>query len=734
MDIKEAPVPETMMTTETEENSEKEGKKFFILKDSEVYILNCSKTNTYLILNLKLDSSSNKIFYESKLNKNNLLKVSNLFSLCDNMEEAYNVLTDNLNKYEKDIALEFIDKNAAKLLFALEIFSKKKDYTYIMMPKKRKEFKINDINENINELMDKINSIQENQNKLEKKVEEKFEGFNSIIDKQNNLEKELKNKIKEFDEIKTLQLKLEKIYIDNGNKIESLDKKQKDILLQIENIKNDANNLDEKKEIKEIIESFPDMNEKIKKLLEDRKETINILNNNDEEIDKLSENLVKYENSLIQVNTDITSIKEKESKIMDEIKEANEEIKKIKSNKIELDKNKENDDDFTEKIMKQIEELKKENNILKKKISDNDKNLELIKKKFDEMEDDKIYPGDFTFKKTISSDLFDVNVYNNRACIFSSCQDDNIYVVYGKIVSFNLECYDVLNDKKFIIIKKLHNNSFDSCRYIFDEDKKRDLIITSSLDSHVKIVNFKKEKSEKILDLNFESEKDKVIINTAILVHETILIPFSNERTLKFYTMNSDYIGELEDDVGFILGLSKYYSKISKNHYALIANTEGIFLYIIESFSLYHKFIPPKSKKSKEEKDRNGFDEAYIIEKNGKRILVGPCFYYEYIYFWDFVKGDLIYTLDTKYGISDICLWNDKYIFASYHSSLTDQFILININKMEIEKSYKKDEKEHCVGGIKILRNKYKGNFLISISTRGKLDLYTMEKDKSTPF
>ena len=115
---------------------------------------------------------------------------------------------------------------------------------------------------------------------------------------------------------------------------------------------------------------------------------------------------------------------------MDEIKETNEEIKKIKSNNKQLEKNEENGD-LAAKIMKQIEELKKENVLLKKKISNNEKNLELIKKKLIEMGDDKIYPGDFKFKKTISSDLFDVNVYNNRACIFTSCQDDNVYVVYG---------------------------------------------------------------------------------------------------------------------------------------------------------------------------------------------------------------------------------------------------------------------------------------------------------------
>lgn len=710
------------------ENEEKEGKKFYIFKDSYSFILNCSKTKNNLIIDLKLKSSPNKNFYESNLNKNNLLKVSNLFSLCDDIQECYNVLIDNLNKYKDDIKIDSIDKNSLKLLFSLELPTKKKIYTNIILYKKIQELKNNEINEKLDELCNKFDSIQENQNKLEKKFEEKFEGIKSIIDKQNKLEKELKNKNKEIEEIRTSQSKLENIFKNNENKIEQIDKKQKDILFEIEMIKNDEKKLDdnnmEKKRTKEVVESFPDINKKIELLKQNQKEIKNILNNNDKELDKMNVNIVNCENSLIQVNSDIIIIKKNESKIMDEIKETSEEIKKIKSNKTELER-KENDE-FKEKIMKQIEELKEENEIMKKKIINNAKNISLIQKKIDEMEDDKIYPGDFKFKKTISSDLFDVNIYNNRACIFTSCQDDNVYVIYGTILSFNLECYDVLNDKKFIIIKKLHNNSFDSCRYYLDEDKKRDLIITSSLDSHVKVVNFNKEKSEIIIDLNFESEKEKVIINTAIIVHETILIPFSNERTLKFYA-NSDYIGQLEEDVGFVLGLNKYFSEISKNHYALISNQKGIFIYTIESFSLYGKFIPPKPNENKEEKEKlNGFDEAYIIEKDGKRLLVGPCFYYPYIYFWDFVKGDLIYTLDTKCKISDICLWNNNYIFASLHSNPFNQFILINLNKMEIDKRFKKDENNNG-SGIKVLRNKTKGNFLISISTKGKLDLYSIE-------
>ena len=84
---------------------------------------------------------------------------------------------------------------------------------------------------------------------------------------------------------------------------------------------------------------------------------------------------------------------------------------------------------------------------------------------------------------------------------------------------------------------------------------------------------------------------------------------------------------------------------------------------VLKVFGLYGKFIPPKEKDEEKEKEQNGFSEAYIIEKDEKIILVGPCLYYGFLYFWDFINGNLLHTLKTTNGISDICLWNNNYIY-----------------------------------------------------------------------
>ena len=140
---------------------------------------------------------------------------------------------------------------------------------------------------------------------------------------------------------------------------------------------------------------------------------------------------------------------------------------------------------------------------------------------------------------------------------------------------------------------------------------------------------------------------------------------------------------------------------------------------------MHHKFIPPFTEK---EKENNGFDEPYIIEKDGKYILIGPCFYHPYLFFWDFFDGDLIYKMEFESGISDICLWDDDYLFASFiHGDY--QFALINVNDKKVEKTFSHKEGEQRGCGVKIVKNKFYGNYLISTGLNGYLDLYSMNDD-----
>ena len=338
-------------------------------------------------------------------------------------------------------------------------------------------------------------------------------------------------------------------------------------------------------------------------------------------------------------------------------------------------------------------------------------------------------PRNFKFYKNISLDIFNENFYNNRACIFNSFKDDNIYIVYG-VSSLNLECYDFSKEKKYIIIKKLHQKSFESCRYFFDESNSRDLIVTSSFDSHVKVTNFMKENSDIIIDIFFASDFG-LIINTAYFINNKIIVLFSNKENgiIEIYNMNPEMIGKIED-TGFILGLSTYYWKDIKKYFIIIANLEGVLVYNESDLTLYKTFIP-----SSESDIIDGFCETIIIEKNNNIILISPCFYKNYLFFWDFKNGCMINKMELDSGISDICLWDNEHIFASYNEFISPKFVLINTKYCKVEKKYQDNiHNNHRICGIKTIRHETKGNYIITSTMDGELNLYKIYKPRKKLF
>ena len=191
--------------------------------------------------------------------------------------------------------------------------------------------------------------------------------------------------------------------------------------------------------------------------------------------------------------------------------------------------------------------------------------------------------------------------------------------------------------------------------------------------------------------------------------------------------MNSTKIGKIEE-CGFILGLSEYFWKKLHKFFIIVANLEGIFVYNEDNLSLYKKFIP----KFKDSFKYNGFDEGHIIENNELLILICPSFYYGYLFFFDFMNGCLISTIYLDSGISDICLWDNEYIFAALNKCNDHQFVLINTKYNKIEKKFIEIEKETKLKlcGIKVIRSESKGNYLITFNMAGKLNLYIIEKPK----
>ena len=343
--------------------------------------------------------------------------------------------------------------------------------------------------------------------------------------------------------------------------------------------------------------------------------------------------------------------------------------------------------------------------------------LKVLKNKLESLEE--INPKQFfKFKKTISSELSNEYCYNYRACIFSSKNDDNIYVAYGTS-KHDLECYDVLNEKQFTVIKNLYNENFYSCRHFYDDNNSRDLILTCfSKDNKIKVINFQRENSKVILKLQFSNKS--FIIRTIYFLNGKIIIPLSNGKIngiVQIYNMETKQQINLFENILDVFCINNYYYKKENINYTLICNKKGIFVYLINKIFFYKAFFG--------DEDNNGYYESYILEKNDRIIIIGALLNsqkFNNLYFWDLEKGNLIKKVNLGVILTDINIWNNNYIFASF---LEEDYLfgLIDIDNNSIEKKFYNFNKQKGYG-VKILNDKTKGEYLILLSSFRNIDLY----------
>ena len=141
---------------------------------------------------------------------------------------------------------------------------------------------------------------------------------------------------------------------------------------------------------------------------------------------------------------------------------------------------------------------------------------------------------------------------------------------------------------------------------------------------------------------------------------------------------------------------------------------------------MYRKF---ESIENQNGKGKIIFNEARVVEENNRIILVGPQFNKGNLYLWNFKFGNLINLINIGLSICDICIWDNYYVLA-FSSENISKFILINIDS-KINQKYIIDKiKENPEGkGIKLLRHKIHGDYLISCSLSGKLNLFSLKSN-----
>ena len=527
--------------TETEESLE-EKTDFELIVDNN-YVYTATKKGKTIIFRVQNKENVIPVNYELVYDSNDMNRLSKIFMLCSNMDEVYYILVGSLKDNKKDIKIEIINEKAiCKFILDYKVLDKKENHS-IILNKKKSDLKVETIN-------DEFIKFSNKQKSLEIKLEEKINEINLIKEKQNKLQEEFEKKLKEINEIKKTQNEFLNYINENKNKFIENEKFQNNIKNEIDEIKNEMEQYNNNKPDNngEIEEEIGDIRNLIKN---QKNEMLNSLQNQNKNINNLSLISKELKKSIDKINFDINIIKENQKKLFLKKDDENKLNKKIEDLDINTKNSIKEIIEENKNMKNQINELTDNYNLLKTKIDNNleinnipqefkpvnelkdnynlqedkievdktkleDKpefklmnelfeNYNLKENKIDDTKEMKDAPTDFKFVKTISEDIFKKNFYNNRACIFISCADEKAYIAFGES-SLNLEGYDINEDENFTIYENLHKDNFDSCRYFYDEKNTRDLIITASLDSHVKVIDFFKEESEIIVDLNFERQ------------------------------------------------------------------------------------------------------------------------------------------------------------------------------------------------------------------------------------
>ena len=203
-----------------------------------------------------------------------------------------------------------------------------------------------------------------------------------------------------------------------------------------------------------------------------------------------------------------------------------------------------------------------------------------------------------------------------------------------------------------------------------------------------------------------------------------MIILFYNE--VNIFDLNLKQINKLQVKYNNFFCINNYLCKENKKNLLLLSNDKGIIIYEANTFDVnkirFYKTFFITNKKG-------GYVEAYMFEKDKKNFLVGAILDSisgENLYIWNFENEALIYKIYLGITLTDINLWNNDFIFASLCDAEDYGFLLFNIKEKKIVKKFILNDKTQRIYGIKILTDSIKGDYLITLSFFGKLDLYTI--------
>ena len=307
------------------------------------------------------------------------------------------------------------------------------------------------------------------------------------------------------------------------------------------------------------------------------------------------------------------------------------------------------------------------------------------------------YKSPFNLQNFISIKSYSLD-YNNQFCVFNSIKN-NTPLLICKYEHINLLCYNLITFELIKFIKNLHLFFIYCIKHFIN--KNNDIIITSSEDNKIKIINVSKD-WEIIKIINNVGDNQVYNIFSILLLSDNgndyIISCNENDSYLKLYNFNdSKFIKNIFNNNLGVRFIDNYFDKEKKLNFIIISlfNSNQIKVYNFTDLIEYFCY-------------NNITSRNYIItEINGNVNFIIPKLWSNEIFIYDFHQGNLIYKIQLNNNIKLNCLllWNENYLFSGAEDK--NIYIIDLINKKEIKCYKSHNKKVYTLMKIKVQNYEY---------------------------
>ena len=721
---------------------DKEYAHFILSKiDKQVENIYKNKMDLITIVNILALNSSKYSNLELILNIFDNFYEKNKIFIKINDDNSCNLLIKIINMFEDEVVKEIkLYKEYMNIEDKFNLLYNKIKTLNIPNINNNNHIAYNNENENEN-IKNKLNELSINMSKREKEIKEINDKLLKL-EKEKENEKEIKVDDEKINEIinKKMEEIEKKLYNDFNEKINNIKNNfsnninnQNDLIKKINDRTNINNNENNKNNIQISSKKYNELIENIKltKKLEKEIEKINKGNKNiNQQNNNLINNYVENNNS----DKEIELIKEDIKKMYNKIKNNEKEIIKINNilKEKELIINKINEKIISHKNVLRI-------NVNKDNIGNKIRDLNnSINYKYNEL-NDKINHNEYLnkinyiFKKEPQNLKYQLNItdsntsagWNDIFEIFVSYKDNKEYLISPNIHNYNLDIFDLLDNKKIKSLKE-HDNNIRSIRYFINKnspnyneylisaDDNKIVIIWDITDNYNIKYQIDTQYGHNIYSclLIFPHNlNDNYIITSTYYESDNI----DNSSTKVYSLNNNKYIKYIENTNNLaVYYLLSWYNKKNNKYYLIQFSYKKIIINNFIEDELYTELV--------KEPEDNHFS-GFIYNKDDNDYLYASSSI-GYINIWDLYNKKIfkvIYINNCK--LAHIIQWNNKFILVADYNNKSFKIVDIEKYKFISDINGQHIDKVVCV---KKLYHPVYGESLLSAGRDKTIKLWTI--------